>query len=62
VIVSSDVRIVGWQGLANRSLEVTAGQAGKRLPGDHDRSLLALLFVIEVCWVGGLIWFAVHSL
>jgi hypothetical protein len=63
VIISSDVRIVGWHGLANRSLDVPAWPAMKRRPEDtHDRNLLALLFVIELFWVGGLIWFAAHSL
>jgi len=62
VIISSDVRIVGWHGLANRTLEMSASPARKPRAGDHDRSLLALLFVIELCWVSGLIWFAAHSL
>jgi hypothetical protein len=62
VIISSDVRIVGWHGLVNLSLEVEAPPASKPVAGDHDRSLLALLFVFELCWVGGLIWFAAHSL
>jgi hypothetical protein len=61
VIISSDVRIVGWHGLAGRSLEMDAPPAWKPLAGDQDRSLLALLFVIELCWASGLIWFAAHS-
>jgi hypothetical protein len=63
VIVSSDVRMVGWQGLANRDIEVPDLPATRRSPGDaHDRSLLDLLFVIELFWVSGVIWLAVHSL
>lgn len=63
MIVSSDVRIVGWHGLANRDLELPPWPAMKRLPEDtRDRSLLALLFVIELFWVCGLVWFAARSL
>jgi hypothetical protein len=63
VIVSSSVRTVGWHGLANRDLEVPAWPVMRRLSEDsRDRSLLLLLFVIELLWVGGLIWFAARSL
>jgi hypothetical protein len=63
VIVSSDVRMVGWHGLANRDLEVPAWPDMRRLSEDtRDRRLLVLLFVIELFWAGGLIWFAAHSL
>lgn len=63
MIVSSDVRTIGWHGLANRDLEVPAWPAMRHLSGDaRDQGLLALLFVIELAWVGGLIWFAAHLL
>jgi len=63
VIISSSVRTVGWHGLANRDLEVPDWPVPRRLSGDsRDRRLLLLLFVIELLWVGGLIWFAARSL
>jgi hypothetical protein len=55
--------MIGWHALANRDLEVPVWPAMRRLPEDtRDRRLLTLLFVIELVWVGGLIWFAAHVL
>lgn len=62
MIISSEVRITGWNAVAARDLDTPAPPADVRRTDRSDWPMLALLVVIELAWVTAVIWFAARSL